>query len=125
MHWVADGQASAIGTSPAVTSIGALDFPVAGLKLTARPLSSTATHADVDGHWTCSSDWPKEVSTARGADQVTAAAGIGRWASERAERGHEHHDTQAARRRDRFALPSAPVRSSQAFHAPSWQRLPH
>ena len=56
VHWVADGQASAIGTSPAATWTGAFDFPVAGSKSVARPLSSTATHSVADGHWTCSSD---------------------------------------------------------------------
>src|ERR1700744_6427730 len=74
VHCVADGHASAIGTWPAVTSTGALDFAVAGSKGVARPLSSTATHSVADGHWTCSSDCPSEVSTGRGADHVSVAA---------------------------------------------------
>ena len=76
VHWVADGQASAIGTSPAAIWAGGLAFPVVGSNSVDRPLSSIATHSAVDGHWTCSSDWPREVSTARGADHeiVPAAA---------------------------------------------------
>ena len=122
VHWVADGQASAIGTSPAAIWAGGLALPVAGSNSVDRPLPSIATHSAVDGHWMCNSDWPWDVSTGRGADHVSVVAEAVELSSSRERRarpGAPRHPRPAAS--SPIALPSAAVRSSRAFHAPCGQ----